>query len=55
MMVVWCIYYLYQKQSLPPSLPPLHFVSLSGAAEEKMKVEMLGHHILWLGKKKIKM
>lgn len=49
MVVVWYICYLYQKQSLPPILPSLHFISLSGAAEENVKTEMLGHHTLRLG------
>lgn len=47
MMVVWYICYLYQKQCLPPILPPLHFICLSGAAE-KVKMEMLGHQTLRL-------
>lgn len=49
MMLVWYIRYLYQKQSLPPILPALHFISVSGAAEEKVKMEMLGGHTLRLG------
>lgn len=38
-----------------PILLPLHFISVSGAAEEKVKMEMLGHHALRLGYKKIRM
>lgn len=50
-----CSLPLAEGISPPPILPPLHFISVLGTAEEKVKMEMLGHHALRLGYKKIRM
>lgn len=49
---VMCFLPLAEGISPPLILPPLHFISVLGTAEEKVEMEMLGHYALRLGYKK---